>query len=72
MARPEIIKDRLEELLSGKLSLSSGAHPTREAGMCAMEAAAYVAGEPHSDHPKCVCPVITQTLIRANDRMRDD
>ena len=41
----------------GPLSLEKGAHK-RGSGMCAMEAAAYIAGEPHSDHPVCVSPVI--------------
>jgi hypothetical protein len=32
-----------------------------------MEAVAYVAGEKHSDHPKCACPVISAFLRHWND-----
>jgi len=35
-----------------------GAHGTCTQGVCAMEMVAYMAGEPHSDHPTCACPVI--------------
>jgi len=34
-----------------------------------MEAVAFVAGEPWSDHPACACPIITSLLIRWNDRL---
>ena len=36
-----------------------------------MEAVAYFAKEPHSDHPKCACPVLTSFMITLNDRMAD-
>jgi hypothetical protein len=36
--------------------------------MCIMEATAYVAGEPHSDHPACVSPVIAAFARTWNDR----
>jgi hypothetical protein len=39
---------------------------------CVMQAVAYVAGEPWSDHPECACPVITAFMIRWNDSIRDD
>lgn len=54
------------------LILRRGAHPTRDAGMCAMEAVAYIAGEPHSDHPMCACPVIAAFIRRMNDNLPDD
>jgi len=54
------------------LVLAEGSHGTRESGLCAMEAVAWLAGEPHSDHPACTCPVIARYVIRLNDRMRDD
>ena len=41
------------------LTLYSGKHDEDDAERCVMEAVAYVAGEPHSDHPKCACAVIT-------------
>jgi hypothetical protein len=40
-------------------------------GVCLMEAVAWVAGEPHSDHPKCACPVLTDIGININDRTDD-
>ncbi len=55
-----------------KISLKSGKHGNSEEGMCVMEAVAYIAGEPHSDHPKCADRAITSALIRLNDRMPDD
>src|SRR5689334_12351161 len=54
------------------ISIKNGSHNSRERGMCVMEAVAYIAGEPHSDHPKCACPIITCFMIRLNDRMPDD
>ena len=55
----------------GTITLLSGAHK-RGTGMCAMEAAAYLAGEPHSDHPECVSPVIASFMRSWNDGMRSD
>ncbi len=36
------------------ITLRSGAHSSREDGMCLMEAVSFYAGEKHSDHPTCV------------------
>jgi hypothetical protein len=49
-----------------------GEHKTREEGMCAMELVAYLAGEEHSDHPRCACPVLAGAARGLNDRIRDD
>ena len=35
------------------IELKSGSHHARDHGVCVMEAVAWVAGEPHSDHPLC-------------------
>lgn len=40
--------------------------------MCMLEACAYVAGEPFSDHPHCVSPALGAFGRRINDRMPDD
>jgi hypothetical protein len=40
--------------------------------MCAMEVVAWIAGEPHSDHPQCASPILTSFCIRINDRWKDD
>jgi hypothetical protein len=37
-----------------------------------MEAVAYVAGEPWSDHPCCTCPVITAFMVAWNDGLPND
>jgi hypothetical protein len=52
--------------------LESGGHePNDGKAMCAMEAAAYIAGEPWSDHPQCVCPVIAAFMRSWNDALPD-
>jgi hypothetical protein len=67
---PTIDQDRLAEV--AKRGLDSGAHHGFEDGMCAMEAASYIAGEPWSDHPKCVSPVIAAFLRSWNDSLPTD
>jgi hypothetical protein len=51
--------------------LSKGQHASADAGRCAMEWVSYLAGEPHSDSPQCVSPVLTGFCIRFNDRLND-
>lgn len=52
--------------------LGAGLHKNFNDGACALELVSYVAGEPWSDHPKCVCPVLG-TFFRAwNDVLSDD
>jgi len=53
------------------LTLAKGAHTARDQGVCAMEAVAWLAGEPHSDRPACTCPVIGTFVRRWNDDLRD-
>ncbi len=68
--------DRSAPKLSRKalryLSLKNGAHRSRDNGLCAMEAVAWLAGEPHSDHPACTCPVIGAFMRSWNDGLRTD
>jgi hypothetical protein len=54
------------------LTLLAGAHDSWEQGACIMEAAAYIAGEPFTDHPECVSPVIGAFLRNWNDALPDD
>ena len=54
------------------LILKSGAHSNPEDGVCIMEAVAFVAGEPHSDHPMCASPSISEFLRRWNDRCNEE
>lgn len=54
------------------ITLTYGAHDDPAEGMCAMEAAAYIAGEPHSDRPECVSPVVASFVRVWNDDLPDD
>lgn len=64
------VTERMREML-GLVKVDHGAHDGREEGMCVMEAVAYIAGEPHSDHPACVSDTITEVMIEANDNLDD-
>ena len=52
--------------------LANGSHAKPEDGMCIMEAVAFIAREPWSDHPECVCPVIAAFLRVWNDALPGD
>ena len=54
------------------LHLAKGSHDRREEGVCLLEAAAWLAGEEHSDHPACVSPVLAEFGRRLNDVLPDD
>lgn len=56
----------------GKVWLSNGGHENRMSGVCAMEYAAYLAGEPHSADPKCVSGILSEFFICLNDSARSD
>jgi hypothetical protein len=62
-----LIEDRVKKL--DTISLQHGAHNADEAGraMCAMEAVAWIAGEPHSDHPQCASRAISAFMRSWND-----
>jgi hypothetical protein len=47
--------------------LSQGKHSSPEDGVCVMELASMIAGEPFSDRPTSVCPVIGSFLRAYND-----
>jgi hypothetical protein len=51
--------------------LRAGAHPSRDDGVCAMEMVAWLAGESHSDEPRCACPVVGALVRACNDAMND-
>jgi hypothetical protein len=55
----------MDELKS--FTFSVGSNLTREDGMCLMEAVSYLAGEEHTDTPKCASPIITNIAIYLND-----
>ena len=52
--------------------LAAGGHKAREQAVCAMEAVAWLAGEPHSDQPQCACPVIGAFMRSWNDSLSSD
>jgi hypothetical protein len=49
------------------IKLSKGKHASPEDGACVMELASMLAGEPFTDHPATVCPVIGSFLRSYND-----
>jgi hypothetical protein len=53
--------------MSTDYTLAHGAHATPEDGRCAMEWVSYLAGEPHSDRPACVSPVLRAFCVAFND-----
>jgi hypothetical protein len=54
------------------IKLSKGKHASPDDGACVMELASMLAGEPFSDHPAAVCPVIGSFLRAYNDSIDDD
>jgi hypothetical protein len=54
------------------IKLSAGRHSSPEVGACVMELASMLAGEPFTDQPESVCPVIGSFLRAYNDLVDDD
>lgn len=54
------------------LVLDAGAHSSFEDGHCLMEAVAFVAGEPHTDHPACASPLLGEFGRALNDVLDDE
>ncbi len=50
-------------------TLAYGTHATPDEGRCAMEWVSYLAGEPHSDEPACVSPVLRAFCMTLNDTL---
>ena len=59
----------MPELLHQTVLLAAGSHSAPEDGMCGVELASVLAGEPFSDHPRSVCPVIAALVRAYNDRV---
>ena len=70
MTQYEIDQLRLKEVL--RLPIAHGSHTSIKQGLCVMEAVAYVAGDPWSDHPECACPVISAFMRSWNDGLPSD
>lgn len=60
--RPLTVDDLLTNVKLGK-----GYHLVRSENVCATEAVAWLAGEPHTQVPKCLSPVICRFLQPWND-----
>lgn len=54
------------------IRLSRGTHKSPEEGACVLELASMLGGEPFSDHPNSVCPVIGSFLRDYNDSVSDE
>ena len=63
-----IIEERLQE----PITLSAGSHHPDSGETCLLEAVAWIAGEPWSDHPVCVCPVLAAFGRAWNDGLGDE
>lgn len=57
--------------MSTDYTLAYGTHATPEDGRCAMEWVSHLAGEPHTDQPSCVSPVVRAFCIALNDGLDD-
>ncbi len=57
--------------MSADYLLAFGTHATPEDGRCAMEWVSHLAGEPHSDQPACVSPVLRAFCTSLNDTLAD-
>src|SRR5690348_1884729 len=62
----------MPELNLDTLTLTAGKHSTRDQGVCLFEAVAWLAGQPHTDHPPCVSPVLGAYGRPLNDVLPDD
>jgi hypothetical protein len=73
--RPEELQmshsTRRHEVTLQTVRLGKGRHNAASEGACVMELASMLAGEPFSDHPRAVCPVIAGFLRRYNDQLPD-
>src|SRR3954465_7077715 len=53
------------------VQIRKGRHDSPDRGACVIELASMLAGEPFSDHPRGVCPVIAGFLRSYNDLLPD-
>jgi hypothetical protein len=58
--------------MTSDYTLAYGTHATPEDGRCAMEWVSHLAGEPHTDEPRCVSPVLRALCIALNDGLDDE
>ncbi len=72
LCRGSLSVDRFTAVSHQTVKLTKGKHSSPEQGACAMELASMLAGEPFSDDPLSVCPVIGSFLRAYNDSIDDD
>jgi hypothetical protein len=60
------------ERLAHVTTLAAGPHSAPDQGLCAMEAVAYLAGEPHSAQPTCASPSIAAFVQTWSDGLPQD
>jgi hypothetical protein len=60
------------DLTHQTVRLAPGRHRGPEDGVCVMELASMLAGEPFTDRPRSVCPVIAAFLRSYNDGVDND
>jgi hypothetical protein len=58
--------------MSSDYTLAYGTHANPDDGRCAMEWVSHLAGEPHSDQPRCVSPVLRAFCTGLNDSLDDE
>jgi hypothetical protein len=58
--------------MSTDYTLGWGTHASPDEGRCAMEWVSHLAGEAHSDHPRCVSPVLRAFCTTLNDSLEDE
>jgi len=61
----------MQHLELGSIHLAYGKHPTRQQGVCLLEAVAWFASEAHSNHPTCVSPLLGGLGRAWNDTLDD-
>lgn len=64
----EIVKERLDALTNGEVTLDKGSHGSFESGHCAMEVVSWLAGLGFTDAPECASPVLRSYTISLNDQ----
>jgi hypothetical protein len=57
--------------MTSDYTLAYGTHANPDDGRCAMEWVSHLAGEPHSDQPRCVSSVLRAICIALNDGLED-
>ena len=63
---------KIDTALLDGITLAKGGHGSPDAGLCLMEAVAFVRGLAHTDRPPCVSPMLGEFGRSLNDVLPDD